>query len=160
MVCLQPCISGHRRCGWPYRIWYLGLCVWSNSVWGPTALKLLATMHFWAPSLWVASLAAAIELVQCSMQQRYTFCNHTPSRENACKLPAGRAKWGFWLPGVQISTLDWLALLPVMSRAAYSFFMGPQPNQSCTRQSATNKATGALGGLQLIRRCSQPWNVS
>ena len=61
-------------------------------------------------------------------------------RENACKLPTGRAKWGFWLPGVQILTLDWRALLPVMSRAAYSFFMA---------LSLTNLV---LGSLQLIKQ--------
>ena len=44
----------------------------------PTAPEPLASMHFYAPSLWVASLATvAIELAQCRMQQRYTFCNHT-----------------------------------------------------------------------------------
>ena len=68
-------------------------------------------------------------------------------RENACKLPAGRAKWGFWLPGVQISTLDWLALLPLMSRPAYSFFMA---------LSLTNLV---LGSLQLIKQRGQ-WVVS
>ena len=87
VVCLQPCISGHRRCGWPPWISSLGF---SPTVWAPTAPEPLASMHFYAPSLWVASLAtAAIELAQCRMQQRYTFCNHTRERMHANYQLAG-----------------------------------------------------------------------
>ena len=159
MVCLP--VSVHFC---PLSLWVASLtglfgtqCIFGPNCLGPNSgQEPLASLHFPRRG-WPHCCSHCIGPMQDATA--LNFLQSHP-RENACKLPAGRAKWGFWLPGVQISTLDSLALLPLMSRPAYSFFMGPQPYQSCTRQSATNKATGALGGLQLIRRCFQPWNVS
>ena len=106
----------------------LGLCIWPNSVWAPTLPngRTACKLAFQTTLTLGGRYTAAIELAQWPGCNRVELFAITRLRENACKLPAGRAKWGFWLPGVQISTLDSLALLPVMSRPAYSFFMALQ----------------------------------
>ena len=90
---------------------------------GPNSTQWWNRLHFKQPPLWVASL----ELAQWPGCNRVELFAITRLRENACKLPVPAELSGdSGYPVVQISTLDSFALLPVMSRAAYSFFMALQ----------------------------------